>query len=219
MNSARVALKFLVKFVRENKIDPGRIKLITPYRANKDELEHLRRKDVHIAGMEPVATVDSFQCREGDVVFVLTISPKRTGPGFITNENCLNVLLSRQKSGLVIVGDINIMGKVSGGGGDGDDGDDGKGKGKGEMEASKHKVKGAGGTVSFVRSTFLAKICQKKVTSGRVVETPAEWQAKEEKKDQEKAEEKKRPEEKKPGTRRRLRARRPINIFINRLRL
>lgn len=80
----------------------------------------------------------------------------------MTNENRLNVLLSRQKSGLVIVGDINIMGKVFRGGSDGDDGDDGKGKGKGKMEANKHKFKGAGGTVSFVRSTFLAKICQKK---------------------------------------------------------
>lgn len=70
----RVALKFLLKFVLKNKINPNRIKLITPYRANRDVLEQVRRKDaelVHIAGMEPAATVDSFQGREGDVVFAV----------------------------------------------------------------------------------------------------------------------------------------------------
>ncbi|CAH0054164.1 unnamed protein product [Clonostachys solani] len=150
----RAALKFLVKFVRENKIDPSRIKLITPYRANRDELERPRRKDaelVHIAGMEPVATVDSFQGREGDVVFVV------------------------MKSGLVIIGDINIMGKVFG---------DGKGKAKGKAK-TKHDsarvavvVKGGGGKVSFLRSAFLISVCQELVNSGRVVEAPAEQQCK-----------------------------------------
>ncbi|CAH0054166.1 unnamed protein product [Clonostachys solani] len=44
------------------------------YRANRDELERLRRKDaelVHIAGMEPVATVNSFRGLEGDIIFVV----------------------------------------------------------------------------------------------------------------------------------------------------
>ncbi|CAH0054165.1 unnamed protein product [Clonostachys solani] len=41
-------------------------------------------------------------------------------------------------------------------------------------------------TVSFVRSAFLANVLQEQVTSGRVVEAPADWQAGEEKKAQEK---------------------------------
>ncbi|CAG9982749.1 unnamed protein product [Clonostachys byssicola] len=196
----RVALKFLLKFVLENKIDPSRIKLITPYRANRDELQRMRRKDaelVHIAGMEPVATVDSFQGREGDVVFAVLATTENSGPGFMTNENRLNVLLSRQKSGLVIVGDINIMGKVFGGGdGKGKGKARAKGKGKGMMDADKCTVK-TGGAVSFVKSAFLAKVCQEMVTSGRVAEAPAEWQASEEKKakDEKKADEEKKAQD------------------------
>jgi hypothetical protein len=34
------------------------------------------------------------------------------GPGFTTDEHRLNVMLSRQKSGLLVFGDINVVGRV-----------------------------------------------------------------------------------------------------------
>lgn len=37
---------------------------------------------------------------------------QEVGPGFTTDEYRLNVLLRRQKSGLIIFGDINILGQV-----------------------------------------------------------------------------------------------------------
>jgi superfamily I DNA and/or RNA helicase len=46
---------------------------------------------------------------------------QEVGPGFTTDEHRLNVMLSRQKSGLLIFGDINVMAAVD---------DKGKGKGK-----------------------------------------------------------------------------------------
>ncbi|CAG9982744.1 unnamed protein product [Clonostachys byssicola] len=98
---------------------------------------------------------------------------ERTGPGFMSSENRLNVLLSRQKSGLVIIGDINIMGEVFSSG-------DSKRKTRIRQASgtSQVKVKGAGGKVSFVLSGFLINVCQELVDSARVAEAPAEWQAK-----------------------------------------
>ncbi|CAG2012173.1 unnamed protein product [Fusarium graminearum] len=62
--------------------------------------------------MQPASTVDSFQGQENDVVVVImgTAHPK-PGPGFTCNPKRLKVMLSRQKSALVIVGDINVASK------------------------------------------------------------------------------------------------------------
>lgn len=53
--------------------------------------------------MQPPTTVDSFQGQENDVVVVVmgTASPK-PGPGFTSDSQRLNVMLTRQQCGLVI---------------------------------------------------------------------------------------------------------------------
>ncbi|VUC28144.1 unnamed protein product [Clonostachys rosea] len=173
----RVALRFLAEFVCQNQVDPSRIKLITPYRANRDDLELLRKKGDYLvlAGMEPVATVDSFQGCEGDIVVAVMATSQRTGPGFTRDENRINVLLSRQKSGLVIVGDINMVGKVF----DAEKEVKAKRKAKGKITVVRTKDK-----TSFVKAEFLVNVCHELVKSGRVVQAPAEWQAKETKVDE-----------------------------------
>jgi len=89
-----------------------------------------------LESMRPAATVASFQGQEEDII-VLVMGTKfpKPGPGFTANSQQLCVMLSRQKSGLIVVGDINI---------DGDEGNDqGKGKG-GKGKGGKGKGKGKG---------------------------------------------------------------------------
>ncbi|KAK1764737.1 hypothetical protein QBC33DRAFT_594187, partial [Phialemonium atrogriseum] len=92
-----------------------------------------------LANMQAPTTVDLFQGQENDVVVVVmgTASPK-PGPGFTSDSQRLNVMLTRQWCGLVIVGDINTTGQLVD--------DEGKGKGKGKR---KWKGKGKGGEERF----------------------------------------------------------------------
>ncbi|KAI8654529.1 AAA-12 domain-containing protein [Fusarium keratoplasticum] len=43
---------------------------------------------------------------------------KQAGPGMMTDEHHLNVMLSRHRSGLIIVGDIHVTGMLDGANGE-----------------------------------------------------------------------------------------------------
>ncbi|KAF7559871.1 hypothetical protein G7046_g4292 [Stylonectria norvegica] len=112
----KIALDFLADFVSVAKVDPSRITVIAPYKGNV-ELAKVLRKRRHeylpLASMDEVATLGSFQGREGDIVVVVMGTTfigddNVKGPGFTKQPERLNVMLSRQRSGLVVFGDINV---------------------------------------------------------------------------------------------------------------
>ncbi|KAF3070224.1 hypothetical protein CFAM422_006692 [Trichoderma lentiforme] len=108
------ALDFLSDFVRTTGADASRLAIITPYRANV-KLIAGRRKAARYAllsAMRPAETVDSSQSCEADIVVAILGTTEAVGPGFTTDEHRFNVMLSRQKSGLLIFGDINVLGPV-----------------------------------------------------------------------------------------------------------
>ncbi|CAH0015243.1 unnamed protein product [Clonostachys rhizophaga] len=144
------ALQFLAGFVKASQTDPARICIITPYKANVHAIEKMRKSSDYdlLAGMPPAATVDSFQGREGDVVVAIMVSTEKSGPGFMRCENRLNVLLSRHRSALVIVGDINVTGALV---------DDSNGK----FEVN--------GQNSPSKNGMLSNVCSGLVKDGRVV--------------------------------------------------
>ncbi|KAG8672211.1 hypothetical protein FPOAC1_005473 [Fusarium poae] len=113
-DQVKIALDLLVEAVKTKKVDPSRVVCISPYAANVGLIEKKRRGCQYEAlqAMQPTSTVDSFQGQENDIVFVImgTTHP-RPGPDFTCNPKRLNVMLSRQKSALVIVGDINVAHK------------------------------------------------------------------------------------------------------------
>ncbi len=78
-------------------ISPEDVAVITPYRAQSEEL----KAALSTHGVE-VGTVDAFQGREKDLV-VFSITATR-GVGFAADPNRLNVAISRAKKKLVIVG-------------------------------------------------------------------------------------------------------------------
>lgn len=110
------ALDFLHDFVQTTAIDASRLAIITPYKANVDYITRRRSRDPRyaiLADMRPAATVDSSQGSEADIIVAIFGTTSAVGPGFTVDEHRLNVMLSRQKSGLLIFGDINVMGQAS----------------------------------------------------------------------------------------------------------
>lgn len=61
---SRAALDFIKDFVETKKVDPGRIAIIVPYKADVDPIERLRTFYPTLAAIPRVATVDSFQGQE-----------------------------------------------------------------------------------------------------------------------------------------------------------
>jgi superfamily I DNA and/or RNA helicase len=106
----KATLDFALDLVRNAKIDAANIAILCPYTANVNLVTTMRKRPAYgdLIDMPPASTVDSYQGQERDIVLVTmgTAFP-RPGPGFTTDENRLCVLLTRQRCGLVIVGDIN----------------------------------------------------------------------------------------------------------------
>ncbi|EXM17002.1 P-loop containing nucleoside triphosphate hydrolase [Fusarium oxysporum f. sp. vasinfectum] len=110
-DQVKITLDLLAELVRATKIDASRIVCIAPYAANIGLIEKMRKGREYdvLQGMAEASTVDSFQGQEGDLaVVILGTAHPRPGPGFTCNPKRLNVMLSRQKSALIVVGDINV---------------------------------------------------------------------------------------------------------------
>lgn len=174
-DQARIALDLACDFVQSRGVDADKLVMISPYKANVEVIERLRRSPAYapLAKMPPVATVDSFQGREGDVAFVCFGTTKAVGPGFTSDRQRLNVMLSRQRSGLVIVGDVNVTGDIEGGKAPADAKGKGKGKGKKGGNTLKVRVLGADGEWTMTRVTMLHNVAQRLFDAGRVVRVEA----------------------------------------------
>ncbi|KAM3460581.1 hypothetical protein NHJ6243_005752 [Beauveria neobassiana] len=109
-----VALNTVAGFVKAMKVDPARISMIAPYAANVVEIkEQLKRRQYEqIRGMPSPSTVDSFQGQENDIIVLVLGTTVASGPGFTVDAARLNVALTRPRSGLIIVGDINAAGPL-----------------------------------------------------------------------------------------------------------
>ncbi|KAM0524166.1 hypothetical protein ACHAPE_001427 [Trichoderma viride] len=109
------ALKFLSELVKNTDIPASSIGVISPYKANVELFERCRKDSQHsapLSGMPAAATVDSFQGREADIMVVILGTTEQVGPGFTVDKNRLNVMFSRQKSGLLVFGDMGVMSRV-----------------------------------------------------------------------------------------------------------
>ncbi|KAK4039344.1 DNA helicase [Parachaetomium inaequale] len=84
-------------------VDPSKITFLSPYAANVVLIHQLRKRYPLLAGIGSPSTVDFFQGQENDIIIVVmgTTFPY-PGPGFTTDAHRLNVLLTRQRCGLVL---------------------------------------------------------------------------------------------------------------------
>ncbi|KAK3327407.1 putative DNA helicase [Cercophora scortea] len=160
----KIALDFLSDFVTTAGVDPARFVMISPYQANVEIIRRMRKKIPAysvLATMPAAATVDSFQGREGDSAIIVMGTSSRgskTGPGFTTDERRLNVLLSCQRSGLLIFGEINVVSVLDAGEGEGKEKGKGKRKGKGTGNTVKFQAENAAGELCWVRGVMLQNV-------------------------------------------------------------
>lgn len=107
-----LALEFIYDLVTETEMDPAIITVIAPYKANARLFEHLRVKTPKysktLASMGDAVTVDSCQGRENEIIVVIMGTTSDSGAGFTLDKHRLNVMFTRQKSGLVVFGDIYV---------------------------------------------------------------------------------------------------------------
>lgn len=93
---------------KEEKPKP-KITVLTPYKKQVSELKGRVPNDVE------VFTIDSFQGRESDIIIFSTVRCNVEGEvGFVEDERRLNVMWTRAKLALVIVGDEATLTKKSG---------------------------------------------------------------------------------------------------------
>ncbi|KAM0254015.1 hypothetical protein ACHAQJ_006985 [Trichoderma viride] len=147
-------LEFLSDLVKNSSVSPSSIAIITPYKANAELVERRRKDPAHslLFNMPPASTIDSFQGREADIIVVIMGTTQAVGPGFTTIEHRLNVMLSRQRSGLLIFGDINVLGNVE---------DSGNGKAAVRVTAQ--------GDKQFVQKGMLFNVLRTLHWQGRVI--------------------------------------------------
>ena len=94
------------------------IAVLTPYAAQVKLLRHLEKPvDSETVGSVTVATVDSFQGREADIVIFCTVRCNANcNIGFLADERRMNVAFTRAKRGFIIVGHRNTLVKSKEGG-------------------------------------------------------------------------------------------------------
>ena len=76
----------------------------------KKEVIHGRVKDMQLVANVRISTVDNFQGEESDVVIISCVRSNNHGKiGFVKNPNRLNVMLSRAKHGMYLVGNASTL--------------------------------------------------------------------------------------------------------------
>lgn len=84
------------------------IGIITPYIAQSNEIKKYLNPE-QLLNIE-VASVDSFQGKEKEYIIISTVrSNTRNNIGFLVDERRLNVMLTRAKFGMIIVGNIKTL--------------------------------------------------------------------------------------------------------------
>ncbi|EMT60933.1 Regulator of nonsense transcripts 1 like protein [Fusarium odoratissimum] len=158
-----VALDFILDLVVDKKIDPARISVIAPYPANVNLINGVRRRSKYATALEKLpraATIDSSQGQENDLVVAVVGTDEASGPGFTADPQRLNVMLTRAKSGLVLVGNIHVadaVPKVV----------EKKGK-KGKEKEPTFEVITIGGAKAIIKAPELRKFYKGLHDSGRV---------------------------------------------------
>ncbi|KAL6917208.1 hypothetical protein FSST1_008703 [Fusarium sambucinum] len=146
----RIALEFCVDFVQTKKVNPAGILIISSERAMVEIISQQLKQAQYVVfqGMRPPVTVHSVQGQESDMVVLVTGTNSVVGASFTSGERRLNVMLSRQKSALVIFSDIDTV--------------DHTGKSKAELTQEPT------GEMRFTKATMLKRVHRLMIQSGRV---------------------------------------------------
>ncbi|SPJ75528.1 uncharacterized protein FTOL_05259 [Fusarium torulosum] len=101
----------LVSMIKKLVLSPADIVVLTPYRANLRALGKRFRKEESLRDIV-CSTFDGFQGREAQIVVLALCVTRETGPACVAAERSLNVVMTRQRSSLLIFGDIATTTKM-----------------------------------------------------------------------------------------------------------
>mmetsp|Transcript_1241 Transcript_1241/g.3618 ORF Transcript_1241/g.3618 Transcript_1241/m.3618 type:complete len:905 (+) Transcript_1241:95-2809(+) len=115
MVEVNTVLELLSSVLASGDIQPGDVGIITPYAAQARLLRGklgLDVKSVERGVQRPeVSSIDGFQGREKDLIFISPVRANLVGKvGFSSDPRRLNVMLTRAKRGLVVIGDFATLG-------------------------------------------------------------------------------------------------------------
>ena len=103
----------LCRYLLMQEYKPSQITILTTYSAQMFLIGRLMPKDSEFDGVN-VTVVDNYQGEENDIILLSLV---RSNPdekiGFLNIENRINVALSRARNGLFVLGNFEIMSKVS----------------------------------------------------------------------------------------------------------
>ncbi|KAM0338190.1 hypothetical protein ACHAPU_011398 [Fusarium lateritium] len=99
----------LTKMIPALSLNPKDIAVLTPYVANRSAIRKRFNEDKNLKEIA-YSTFDKFQGRDAPIVLVSLCVDRVTGPSFVANPRSLNVALTRQKSSLLIFGDVEMNG-------------------------------------------------------------------------------------------------------------
>ena len=103
---ALLVKEFIDYFIKK-KIKNKNIGVITPYIGQRNYLIDI----IDNPSIE-IQTVDAFQGREKDYIILSTVRSNKFGNnGFLNDQRRLNVILTRAKYGIIIIGDANCLNK------------------------------------------------------------------------------------------------------------
>ncbi|KCV67979.1 hypothetical protein H696_05437 [Fonticula alba] len=112
-SEARKVIQVLGLFLQQG-IKPEDIGVISPYDAQCQYIrEALAQQDTQLARackQVDVASVDSFQGSERDIIILSTVRSRSVG--FLSDARRLNVAITRARFGLVIVGNVGLLSRV-----------------------------------------------------------------------------------------------------------
>ena len=112
MNCAEAdsVIAILEKF-RENGVDSRRIGVITPYQAQRELIEEkIMRLGNRWYDDVKIAPVDGFQGSERDYIILTCVrNNKENTIGFLSDVRRVNVMFTRARCGLILVGNVSFM--------------------------------------------------------------------------------------------------------------
>ncbi|KAK4699743.1 hypothetical protein P7C70_g6514, partial [Phenoliferia sp. Uapishka_3] len=109
-NEAALVIEYVNQLLAAN-VPPTAIAIVSPYNSQVSLLASL----IHVEHPEiEIASIDSFQGREQEVVIISLVRSNEEGEvGFLKEQRRLNVAMTRPRRQLVVVGDSGTVGKGS----------------------------------------------------------------------------------------------------------
>lgn len=100
-----VIIGIMKTFLKHNQ-DPGQVGIIVPYLAQKNFLTSKLSRAGLLSPDLQINTVEGFQGHEKDYIIISTVRSNAQGfLGFVEDDQRMNVMLTRARKGLVVVGD------------------------------------------------------------------------------------------------------------------